>query len=81
MARAAPQEDWPRTVAEFEAWHARQPERWEFVDGWPRLMAPASMTHSIIKRNVASHSALSQNGLHCPGRRPADPDRRDLGDS
>jgi Uma2 family endonuclease len=52
MARAAAQADWPRTVAEFEMWHARQPERWEFVDGWPRLMAPASMTHSIIKRNV-----------------------------
>ena len=51
MARAALEEDWPRTVAEFEAWHAR-PERWEFVDGRPRLMAPASMKHSIIKRNV-----------------------------
>jgi hypothetical protein len=33
MAEAARQEDWPRTVAEFEAWHAGQPERWEFVDG------------------------------------------------
>jgi Uma2 family endonuclease len=52
MARAAPQDDWPRTVADFAAWHARQPERWEFLDGWPRLMAPASMTHSIIKSNV-----------------------------
>ena len=30
MAEAARREDWPRTVAEFEAWHARQPERWEF---------------------------------------------------
>jgi Uma2 family endonuclease len=44
--------EWPRTVEEFEAWHARQPERWEFIDGVPRMMAPASMTHSIIKRNV-----------------------------
>jgi Uma2 family endonuclease len=52
MATAAPQEDWPRSIAEFQAWHARQPERWEFIEGWPRLMAPASMTHSIIKRNV-----------------------------
>ena len=52
MARAAPQEDWPRSIAEFQAWHARQPERWEFIDGWPRLMAPASMRHSLIKRNV-----------------------------
>ena len=64
MARAAPQEDWPRTVAVFEAWHARQPDRWEFVDGWPRLMAPASMTHSIIKNNVgfALRQAVADRG-------------------
>jgi Uma2 family endonuclease len=52
MARAAPSEDWPRTVEEFESWHRRQPGRWEFVDGRPRMMAPASMRHSILKRNV-----------------------------
>ena len=52
MATAAPREDWPRTVAEFEAWHARQPERWEFYDGWPRLMAPASKSHTILKANI-----------------------------
>jgi Uma2 family endonuclease len=64
MARAARQHDWPRTVAEFEAWHARQPERWEFVDGRPRLMAPASMKHSIIKRNAfrALDQALADSG-------------------
>jgi Uma2 family endonuclease len=52
MARAAPTDDWPSTVQEFEAWHVRQPERWEFIDGRPRLLAPASMRHSILKRNV-----------------------------
>jgi Uma2 family endonuclease len=52
MARATALEDWPRTVAEFEAWHSRQPERWEFVDGLPRLMAPGSKPHTIIKGNV-----------------------------
>jgi Uma2 family endonuclease len=64
MARAAREHDWPRTVAEFEAWHARQPERWEFIDGRPRLMAPASMKHSIIKRNVlrALDRALVDSG-------------------
>ena len=31
MVEAARREDWPRTVAEFEAWHVRQPERWEFI--------------------------------------------------
>lgn len=53
MAKAAPrEEDWPRTVAEFEIWHARQPERWEFLSGQPRLMAPASLAHTLIKGNV-----------------------------
>jgi Uma2 family endonuclease len=61
VAEAARREDWPRTVEEFEAWHARQPERWEFIGGQPRLMAPASMKHSIIKGNAfaALHSALA----------------------
>jgi Uma2 family endonuclease len=64
MAEAARREDWPRTVAEFEAWHARQPERWEFIDGQPRLMAPASMKHTIIKNNVgfALRQALTDLG-------------------
>jgi Uma2 family endonuclease len=64
MADAARQEGWPRTVEEFEAWHAHQPERWEFIRGVPRMMAPASMNHSIIKRNAAFalHSALAPLG-------------------
>ena len=64
MARASPSEDWPRTVAEFEAWHARQPERWEFIDGRPRLMAPGSMRHSILKNNAgfALRQALQGRG-------------------
>jgi Uma2 family endonuclease len=64
MARAALEEDWPRTVAEFQAWHALQPERWEFIDGRPRLMAPASMKHSILKRNIlrALDRALADSG-------------------
>ena len=64
MARAALDDDWPRTVAEFQAWHARQPERWEFVDVRPRLMAPASMKHTIIKANVfrAFDRALAERG-------------------
>ena len=64
MAETARQEDWPRTVEEFEAWHARQPERWEFIRGIPRMMAPASMNHSIIKRNAAFalQAALAPRG-------------------
>jgi Uma2 family endonuclease len=64
VAKAAPSEDWPRTVAEFQAWHARQPERWEFIDGRPRLMAPGSLKHTIIKTNVgtALKTALADRG-------------------
>ena len=82
MADAAGPEDWPRTVEEFEAWHARQPERWEFIRGEPRLMAPASMKHSIIKRNVAFalQAALAPRGCEALVDGAADPDRRDLGD-
>jgi Uma2 family endonuclease len=64
MAMAALGDDCPRTVAEFEAWHARRPERWEFVDGRPRLATPASVPHSIIKRHVlhALDRALVDSG-------------------
>ena len=64
MVEAARREDWPRTIEEFEAWHARQPERWEFIDGQPRLMAPASMKHTIIKNNVgfALRQAVAELG-------------------
>jgi Uma2 family endonuclease len=64
MAEAARREDWPRTVEEFEVWHARQPERWEFIRGEPRMMAPASIRHSIIKTNVGFElrNALAEHG-------------------
>ena len=52
MAEAATAGNWPRTVAEFEIWHARQPERWEFIGGRPSLLAPGSIRHTIIKGNV-----------------------------
>jgi Uma2 family endonuclease len=65
VARASPSEDWPRTVAEFEAWHARQPERWEFIDGRPRLIAPGSMRHSIIKNNAGFALRRALQGSGC----------------
>ena len=62
--RATPEADWPRTLDEFRAWHARQPELWEFIDGVPRLMAPASKAHTTIKGNVyaALRAALRATG-------------------
>ena len=65
MAEAARRENWPRTVEEFEIWHARQPERWEFIDGQPRLMAPASMKHAIIKNNVGFALRQAMADLGC----------------
>jgi Uma2 family endonuclease len=65
MAEAARQGDWPRTVEEFETWHARQPERWEFICGQPRMMAPASIKHSIIKRNVLRVLDRALEGSGC----------------
>jgi Uma2 family endonuclease len=50
--------DWPKTLDEFRAWHERQPDVWEFIDGVPKLMAPGSMAHTLIKSNT--HLALAQ---------------------
>jgi Uma2 family endonuclease len=65
MAEAGRREDWPRTVADFEAWHARQPERWEFIAGWPRMMAPGSMNHSLIKANLFAALRAALAGTPC----------------
>jgi Uma2 family endonuclease len=50
--------DRPKTLEEFRAWHERQPDVWEFIDGVPKLMAPGSMAHTLIESNT--HAALAQ---------------------
>jgi Uma2 family endonuclease len=52
MAKAKPRSELPRTVEEFDRWHAAQPERWEFIAGAPVMMAPGSLAHTIIKGNI-----------------------------
>lgn len=47
-----PQPGWPRTLEEFRAWHERQPDVWELIEGSPRLMAPGSKAHTLIKSNA-----------------------------
>jgi len=47
-----PQPDWPKSLDEFRAWHERQPEVWEFIHGVPKLMAPGSKAHTVIKSNA-----------------------------
>ncbi len=66
MGEAALAETFPDTLEAFDDWHARQAGRWEFVDGRPRLMAPASRRHTIIKSNC--HGAL-RNALRASGCR------------
>jgi hypothetical protein len=65
MAEAALEDDWPRTVAEFEAWHSRQVDRWEFIGGQPCLMAPGSKPHTIIKGNVFAALRAGLQGTAC----------------
>jgi Uma2 family endonuclease len=56
--------DWPKTLEEFRAWHERQPDVWEFILGVPKLMAPGSMAHTLIKTNAGRvlGNALDQTG-------------------
>ena len=53
MARARPHL-W--TVEEFLGFEAREPERYEFVDGIVRMMTGGSFAHGVIKTNVANGS-------------------------
>jgi Uma2 family endonuclease len=52
MAKARPASDLPRTLEEFDRWHAQQPERWEFINGVCVMMAQPINRHSLIKSNV-----------------------------
>jgi Uma2 family endonuclease len=60
-----PQPDWPRTLDEFRAWHQRQPDVWEFIDGVPKLMAPGSKAHTLIKSNLGRLLGNALNQTSC----------------
>jgi Uma2 family endonuclease len=57
--------DWPKTLEEFRAWHDCQPDVWEFIDGVPKLMAPGSMAHTLIKGNTLIALAQALRGTGC----------------
>lgn len=65
MAKAKPLDELPRTLEAFDRWHALQPERWEFINGHPVMMAPGSNNHSTIKGNVFRHLANKLVGRPC----------------
>jgi Uma2 family endonuclease len=58
--------DWPNTLEEFRAWHEGQPDVWEFIHGVPKLMAPGSKAHTLIKSNAGR---LLGNALETTGCR------------
>lgn len=48
-------DEWPMSVEEFLAWHERQDERYELVQGIPlRMMTGARQDHNVVKLNVAA---------------------------
>jgi Uma2 family endonuclease len=60
----------PMTVEAFLEWLETRPEteRWELIEGEPvRMMAPETVRHVRLKRNVAEslRAALTANGLPC----------------
>lgn len=65
MAKAKSEIGLPRTLEEFDRWHALQPERWEFVGGQPVMMAPARNPHTIIKGNIFASLHRQLRGTGC----------------
>ncbi|MGJ3265523.1 MAG: Uma2 family endonuclease [Salinarimonas sp.] len=55
--------DW--TIDEFLAWQEHQPERYELVDGQPRLMAGASNVHDDIVVNILTELRRLTRGGPC----------------
>jgi Uma2 family endonuclease len=60
-----PQPDWPKTLDEFRAWHERQPDVWEFIDGVPKRIAPGSKAHTLLKSNVGHLLGNALEGTGC----------------
>jgi Uma2 family endonuclease len=65
MAKAKPESELPRTVEAFDRWHLFQPERWEFINGVPVMMAPPSLPHTIIKGNIYTALRAKLAGTPC----------------
>jgi Uma2 family endonuclease len=66
MAEAKPLDGGePWTVAEFDRWHAGQPERWELVGGVPVMMSPPLRPHTTIKGNIFASLRAKLAGRPC----------------
>ena len=60
-----PEPDRPNTLEEFRIWHEQQQDVWEFIDGVPKLMAPGSKTHTILKSRVGRLLGSALEGTAC----------------
>jgi Uma2 family endonuclease len=55
----------PWTVDDFLEWEARQPERYEFVDGRIVAMVGGTYAHAVIKGNVFACLREALRGGSC----------------
>jgi Uma2 family endonuclease len=55
------------SVDEFMPWAARQPERWELLDGIPTAMSPERVVHGDVKYRVARalDGAIAKANVPC----------------
>ena len=55
------------SLAEFLAWDAPPPKRWQLVDGVPLALAPASATHGAIQNELGSliRNHLAERNMPC----------------
>ena len=60
-----PRTERPRTLEAFRVWHERQPELWEFIYGVPKMMAPVSKAHTVIKGNACAALKEALRGTGC----------------
>lgn len=57
---ANPARDLDTALHDFLDWEANQPERWEFINGEPRMMTGGTEAHAVIPANLI---AALKNGL------------------
>lgn len=62
MAQAA-EKLW--TVAEFLLWEEQQPEKWELIDGQPRMMVGGTSNHHTIAANLVGELHSKLKGTPC----------------
>lgn len=65
MSLAAAPRPPPLSPAEFLAWELEQEDRYELVDGCPRMMAGGTHSHHLIALNIAMALRAALRGAPC----------------